>query len=135
MNQVLDFHWDGSNVIYLNEYQKNDLNQKWLLIGNEIVSKGVQSQADESQCLDVFYGSVDDGAVVGVYSRHGGLNQQWNVTCIEICEGNQANTTSALTTSAASTTVTTITSVVTTTATTMRQNSSGKSSFTNDDAA
>ena len=105
------------------------------MVGNEIVSKGVQSQADESQCLDVFYGSLANGALVSVYSRHGGLNQQWNITCIENCEGNQANTTSALTTSAASTTVTTITSVVTTTATTMRQNSSGKSSFTNDDAA
>ena len=107
------------------------------MIGNEIVSKGVQSQADESKCLDVFYGSLADGALVSVYSRHGGLNQQWNVTCIENCEGNQANTTSALTTSAVSTTVTTITTVVTTTATTMTtasQNSSGKSSFTYDNA-
>ena len=59
------------------------LNQKWLVVGNEIVSKGVQSQSDQSRCLDLFYGSAENGAVVGVYSRHGGLHQQWNMTLLE----------------------------------------------------
>ena len=62
------------------------------MIENEIVSKGVQSQADQSQCLDVFYGSVDDGAIVGVYSRQGSPNQLWNITCIENCNVNQSTT-------------------------------------------
>ena len=56
------------------------LNQKWLMIGNEIVSRGVQSRVDQSKCLDVLLGNKDDGAKVGLYSRHGGLNQLWNIT-------------------------------------------------------
>ena len=76
-------------MIYLNAYQNHSLNQKWLMMGNQIVSKGVQSQSDQSRCLDVFYGSVDDGAIVGVYSRHGSPHQLWNITCIENCNGNQ----------------------------------------------
>ena len=62
------------------------------MMGNQIVSKGVQSQPDQSRCLDVFYGSVDNGAIVGVYSRHGSPNQLWNVTCIENCNWNQSTT-------------------------------------------
>ena len=42
--QVVDIHWNGSNLIYLNEFHNDSLNQKWLLIENEIVSKGVQSR-------------------------------------------------------------------------------------------
>ena len=94
----MDFHWNSSNLIYLNEFQSDSLNQKWLLIENEIVSKGVQSQADQSRCFDVFYGSVDDGAIVGVYSRHRGLHQLWNITCIENCGGNQTNTSATVAT-------------------------------------
>ena len=57
-----------------------------MIIENEIISKGVQAQNYYSQGLDVFYGSVNDGAVVGVYNRHGGLNQLWNLNCVENCD-------------------------------------------------
>ena len=75
--QVIDFHWNSSNLIYLGEYEKNALNQKWMREENEIISLGVQDQADHSQCLDLYGGSVVNGAVVGIYWRHGGLNQLW----------------------------------------------------------
>ena len=91
-NQVVDFHWNSSNLIYLNEYDKDALNQKWLMIGNEIVSFGVQDQADQSRCLDLFYGSVGYGIVVGVYWRHGGLNQLWDTIPIENCKFNVKGT-------------------------------------------
>ena len=78
---MIDFYWSGSNLIFLNDYQEDELNQKWLMIGDQIVSKGVQSQSNQSQCLEV--SSVNNGATVGVTPRHGGLNQLWNRNCIE----------------------------------------------------
>ena len=69
----------------MGEYDKNALNQKWIREENEIISLGVQDQADQSRCLDLYGGSIVNGAVVGIYWRHGGLNQLWTTNCIENC--------------------------------------------------
>ena len=79
----------------MNDHYNNDLNQRWLIIENEIVSKGIQDQNDQSRCLDVYYSSTDNGATVSVYSRHGGQNQMWELTCIENCDVKQPNCTSS----------------------------------------
>ena len=78
----------------MNDHYNNDLNQRWLIIEKEIVSKGIQDQNDQSKCLDVYYSSTDNGATVSVYSRHGGQNQMWELTCIENCDVKQPNCTS-----------------------------------------
>ena len=79
------------------------LNQKWFHFGNQIISKGIQTQADQSKCIDVFDSNVHNGANVGVFSRHGGLNQLWNIEKRYVDESGTTetiSTTTTLTTSA-----------------------------------
>ena len=86
--QVIDFHWNSSNLIYLGEYDKNALNQKWMREENEIISLGVQDKADQRRCLDLYGSNIFNGAVVGIWWRLGGLNQLWTTDCIENCNSN-----------------------------------------------
>lgn len=85
----------------MNDYQEDALNQKWSIVGNEIISMGVQFQSNQSRGLEVI--SVDSGSRVGVHSRHGGLNQLWRMI-IGNCDVSQSNTTGTTTTIATTTT-------------------------------
>ena len=53
-------------------------------MGTEIVSKGIKSHAHQNYCLDLM--DVGFGTKVGVYPRHGGLNQRWTVTTYSGCD-------------------------------------------------
>ena len=82
LTQVLDFHWHQYNNekwgrVYLGDYH-GKLNQRFRLNGAQIFVKGEsETSAVNDLALDVYGAKSQSGAKVGIYKKHGGLNQKW----------------------------------------------------------
>lgn len=59
------------------DFYENEFNQRWMLVGNELVSKGQESQENHTYCLEIFESGNSSWASVLVSKRNHGLNQMW----------------------------------------------------------
>ena len=54
------------------------MNQRFRVKGNQILVKGdSESHEVDYLVLDAYDGQLQSGAKVGIYKKHGGLNQKW----------------------------------------------------------